>query len=56
LHDLIFGAQRRCATLGLGPHGAKRIAPSGPRVMRPRRAPAWVDGGAMTLGHKANDG
>jgi len=57
LHDLILGAQRRCPTLGLGPNGAIRVAPGGPRVARQRREPTGIDGGAVTLaGDEPNDG
>jgi hypothetical protein len=56
LHDLIFGAQRRRAPLGLGPHGAKRGTPSGPRIVRPRSQPARVGDCALTLAREgAND-
>src|SRR5262249_61616024 len=33
LHDLVLGAKRRRAALGLGTHGAKRPEPERPRVV-----------------------
>jgi hypothetical protein len=56
LHDLILGAERRRARLGLGAHRAKGLVPSAPRIVRSRREPVLANQGARTLAvQAAND-